>query len=161
MKEYNLYAAVKPTAGLQDFSVAQDFLLKKIESRELRSLVAEFDNLHTEVYRMATGERSPGYFVILKLKNIIPPVWWFTEKKSTKVKAKPKKKKEAVNLNLSYIDSKGYKEFCKYSVKEWIGFGLDYQYALKLSKQQVRVLTFIKMLEMSEKISPDKWFEFE
>ena len=158
MKEYDLYIKVKPSIGLKEVSYAQDFLLKLVEKRELRAFCMENGVPHTDVYRMATGERQPGYYIILALRYLIPPIWWFVPLNEPKPKAK-KMAKDVKNTDLEH--TKGFKMLLARPLADWAKEGLDYQSIYQFATIKIKILTFRKMIEFSKKIEPQLWFVFE
>ena len=134
MREYNLYVNVIPSHGLEVVSYAQDFLVKKIEERKLRSFCMNANIAHTDLYRMAIGTRQPGYYIMTMLRFIIPPIWWFVE-----------------------IDSKLIESV---SIKEWVAKGFAYQPIYCLKKGKINNITFTRMQEFSSHINVQDWFVF-
>ncbi|WP_024467192.1 hypothetical protein [Treponema pedis] len=162
MKEYNLYAPLKPTKGLKDFSYAQDFLLTLLENRELRTFSMKNNVSHTEIYRMGTGERQPGYDIMLALRLIIPPIWWFTSMLEKKPQIKKLKTVSFKGGEQTYKNSIAYKSFFETKTIEWlVNNGFDYQFSYRLKSGKIKFITFNKMQELSLKIHPSLWFIFE
>lgn len=162
-KKYDIYPDINPTAGLDNLSIAQDFLLKKIENRELRKFAGEFEieELHLLLYRVAIGLRTPSYELILRLSNVIPIMWWFTEYNEKKDYKPLESSNKKIDIDVSYKDSIAYAEFLQRTMLEWEKIGIDYQFALRLNRGKIKALPFSRMLELQFKINPAKWFIFE
>lgn len=158
MRKYDLYVSVAPSKGLEDVSYAQDFLLEKIETRNLRAFCKENNVPHTDVYRMATGERQPGYYIIRALRFVIPPAWWFTPMTEKKPRGK-KMNKEAVRTD--FENSKGFGILLKGEIREWVEEGCDFNTVYRLRAGKYDILTFKRILYFAAKIPPEYWFIFE
>lgn len=158
MREYDLYAQVVPSGGLKEVSYAQEFLLKKLEARELRTFCKKHNVPHTDVYRMATGERHPGYYIILALRFVIPPIMWFTEITEKKPRAKRMNKEEE---EPSFENSKAFKMFLKGKIKDWVDKGFNFQMVYNMRKGKIKILTFKRILSLADKIPVEHWFIFE
>lgn len=160
MKKYDLYASVKPTYGLKDFSYAQDFLLTLLEKRVLRAFCAEHKIPHADIYRMVTGERQPGYYIILALRFVIPPMWWFTPITEKKPQLK-KIKNIAKEQDRRFENSIAYIKFFTAASEQLIKDGFDYQFIYRLTRGKTKTLTFTRMQELQKKINPALWFIFK
>lgn len=160
MKKYDVYASVKPTSGLKDFSYAQDVLLTLIERRSLGAFCTEHKIPHADIYRMATGERQPGYYIILALRLVIPPLWWFTPVTEKKPQLK-KIKTIAQEQDRRFDNSIAYMKFFNASSEQLVKDGFDYQFIYRLTRGKTKTLTFTRMQELQEKINPALWFIFQ
>lgn len=155
MKEYDLYVTVIPSHGLESVSYAQDFLLKLIEKRKLRSFCLENEVSHTDVYRMAIGTRQPGYFVMKMLRFIIHPALWFVEFGTRK----PRMKVLETNVkNTDFHNTKAFKKLMVTTMKEWMELGYEYQPIYCLKNGKINNITFTRMQELSEYINVQDWF---
>ena|GEM_PF-922420 len=159
--EYYIEKLIKitPSEGLENISYAQQMLIDKIKARTLRSFCIEHNIPNSDVYRMATGERAPGYYIILALCEVIHPILWFTsideaKPKTRKIKTTPIEKAELKNTD-------GFKKLEKLSKDELIELKIDKQAIYKLKTGKTRILTFKRMIEFSPKINPTDWFIFE
>lgn len=159
--EYYIERLIKivPSQGLENISYAQQMLIDKIKARTLRSFCIEHNIPNSDIYRMATGERAPGYYIILALCEVIPPILWFTsideaKPNTRKIKTTPIEKAELKN-------TLGFKELEKLSKDELIELKIDKQAIYKLKTGKTRILTFKRMIEFSPKINPTDWFIFE
>lgn len=158
MRKYDLYVSVIPTNGLEDISYAQDFLLQKIESRELRGFCKENNVPHTDVYRMATGERQPGYYIIRDLRYVIPPAWWFIGLNDKKPRAK---KMDRDVKNTVFENSKAFEEISKGQIRDWVEEGYDFQTLYNIRKVKYGNIRYKTMLYFASKIPPEHWFIFK
>lgn len=157
MKEYDLYVTVTPSHGLEEVSYAQDFLIKMVEERKLRSFCLKYDVAHTDVYRMAIGTRQPGYYVMMVLRFVIPPIWWFVEVD----KKKPRIKHLSKDVqNLDFRNTKAFKRLMEIPVKEWVELGFDYQPVYCLKKGKINNITFTRMQEFARIIGVQDWFVY-
>ena len=159
--EYYIEKLIKivPSEGLENISYAQQMMIDRIKARTLRSFCIEHNIPNSDVYRMATGERAPGYYIILALCEVIHPILWFTsideaKPKTRKIKTKPIEKAELKN-------TLGFKKLEKLSKDELIELKIDKQAIYKLKTGKTRILTFKRMIEFSPKIDPADWFIFE
>lgn len=158
--EYYIEKLIKitPSEGLENISYAQQMLIDKIKARTLRSFCIENNIPNSDIYRMATGERAPGYYIILALCEVINPILWFTsidepKPKIKKIKANPEKKE--------LKDTLGFTKFQNLSKEDLLELRIDKQAVYKLKTGKTRILTFKRMIEFSPKISPTDWFIFE
>lgn len=159
--EYYIERLIKivPSQGLENLSYAQDMLINMVKERTLRSFCTKYNIPHSDIYRMATGERAPGYYIILALCEVIPPILWFisideAKPKTRKIKTTPIEKAELKN-------TLGFKELEKLGKDELIELKIDKQAIYKLKTGKTRILTFKRMIEFSPKINPTDWFIFE
>lgn len=159
--EYYIEKLIKivPSEGLENISYAQQMMIDRIKARTLRSFCIEHNIPNSDVYRMATGERAPGYYIILALCEVIHPILWFTsideaKPKTRKIKRIPIEKAELKN-------TLGFKKLEKLSKDEFIELKIDKQAIYKLKTGKTRILTFKRMIEFSPKINPTDWFIFE
>jgi len=157
-REYDLYVTVKPSNGLEGVSYAQDFLVKKIENRKLRSFCQEHGIPHTDVYRMAIGTRQPGYYVMMMLRFIIPPMWWFVEVDKKKPRCK---QLDSSVKKPSFKKSKAFNKLLEVPIKAWVKAGFQYQPVYCLKKGKINNITFNRMIEFSSKINVQDWFVYE
>ena len=157
MGDYDLYVTVEPSHGLEGVSYAQDFLVKKIEDRKLRSFCLVCDIPHTDVYRMAIGTKQPGYYVMTTLRFIIPPIWWFVEAKSKKPRLKHLEKDVK---NPDFRNTKAFKTLMDIPIKDWVKARFEYQPVYCLIKGKINNITFSRMQEFSSKINVQDWFVF-
>ena len=157
MREYDLYVTVIPSHGLEDVSYAQDFLIKKIEMRQLRSFCIENKIPHTDVYRMAIGTRQPGYYVMTMLRFIIPPIWWFVERGEKK----PRIRHLSTDVkDLSFKNTKAFKTLINTPLRTWVQNGFEYQPIYCLKNGKINNITFTRIQELSKKINIQDWFVF-
>ena len=159
--EYYIERLIKivPSQGLENLSYAQNMLMNMIKERSLRSFCTKYNIPNSDIYRMATGERQPGYYIILALCEVIHPILWFTsideaKPKTKKLKTIPIEKAELKN-------TLGFKRLEKLSKDELIELKIDKQAIYKLKTGKTRILTFKRMIEFSPKINPADWFIFE
>ena len=150
---------ITPSEGLENISYAQQMLIDKIKARTLRSFCIEHNIPNSDIYRMATGERAPGYYIILALCEVIHPILWFTSIDE----AKPKTKKiKTITIEKAELkNTLGFKKLEKLSKDELIELKIDKQAIYKLKTGKTRILTFKRMIEFSPKINPADWFIFE
>ena len=118
--EYYIERLIKivPSQGLENLSYAQDMLINMVKERTLRSFCTKYNIPHSDIYRMATGERAPGYYIILALCEVIHPILWFTsideaKPKTRKIKTTPIEKAELKN-------TLGFKKLEKLTNKPYI-----------------------------------------
>lgn len=162
--EYYIERLIKivPSEGLKDISYVQDMLIKMIKERTLRSFCTKYNIPHSDIYRMATGERAPGYYIILALCEVINPILWFTgidEPKPAKLKTKKLKARPIEEAELK--NTLGFKELENLSKDELIELKIDKQAVYKLKTGKTKILTFKRMMEFSPKINPAHWFIFD
>ena len=158
--EYYIEKLIKitPSEGLENISYAQQVLIDKIKARTLRSFCIEHNIPNSDIYRMATGERAPGYYIILALCEVIHPILWFTSIDE----AKPKIKKIKTNPEKKELkDTLGFRKFQNLSKEDLLELRIDKQAVYKLKTGKTKILTFKRMIEFSPKISPTDWFIFE
>jgi hypothetical protein len=159
--EYYIEKLIKivPSEGLENISYAQQMMIDRIKARTLRSFCIEHNIPNSDVYRMATGERAPGYYIILALCEVIHPILWFTSIDE----AKPKTKKiKAITIEKAELkNTLGFKKLEKLSKDEFIELKIDKQAIYKLKTGKTKILTFKRMIEFSPKINPTDWFIFE
>lgn len=153
---------ITPSEGLENISYAQQMLIDKIKARTLRSFCIEHNIPNSDIYRMATGERAPGYYIILALCEVIHPILWFTnigEPKPAKPKTNKLKTRPIEEVELK--NTLGFNELEKLSKDELIELKIDKQAIYKLKTGKTKILTFKRMIEFSPKINPADWFIFE
>ncbi len=159
--EYYIEKLIKivPSEGLENISYAQQMMIDRIKARTLRSFCIEHNIPNSDVYRMATGERAPGYYIILALCEVIHPILWFTSIDE----AKPKTKKiKTITIEKAELkNTLGFKKLEKLSKDEFIELKIDKQAIYKLKTGKTKILTFKRMIEFSPKINPSDWFIFE
>jgi len=155
MKEYDLYVTVIPSKGLEGVSYAQDFLIKMVEKRKLRSFCLEHNVSHTDIYRMAIGTRQPGYFAMMMLRYVIHPVLWFVELGEKK----PNMKTLNTNVeNTDFHNTKAFKKLYETTTKKWAELGFEYQPVYCLKTGKINNITFTRMQEFAEYIDVQDWF---
>lgn len=159
--EYYIEKLIKivPSEGLENISYAQQIMIDRIKARTLRSFCIEHNIPNSDVYRMATGERAPGYYIILALCEVMHPILWFTSIDE----AKPKTKKiKTITIEKAELkNTLGFKKLEKLSKDELIELKIDKQAIYKLKTGKTKILTFKRMIEFSPKINPTDWFIFE
>lgn len=159
--EYYIEKLIKivPSEGLENISYAQQIMIDRIKARTLRSFCIEHNIPNSDVYRMATGERAPGYYIILALCEVMHPILWFTSIDE----AKPKTKKiKTITIEKAELkNTLGFKKLEKLSKDEFIELKIDKQAIYKLKTGKTKILTFKRMIEFSPKINPTDWFIFE
>ena len=159
--EYYIEKLIKivPSEGLENISYAQQMMIDRIKARTLRSFCIEHNIPNSDVYRMATGERAPGYYIILALCEVIHPILWFTSIDE----AKPKTKKiKTITIEKAELkNTLGFKKLEELSKDEFLELKIDKQAIYKLKTGKTRILTFKRMMEFLPKIDPADWFIFE
>lgn len=159
--EYYIEKLIKivPSEGLENISYAQQIMIDRIKARTLRSFCIEHNIPNSDVYRMATGERAPGYYIILALCEVMHPILWFTSIDE----AKPKTKKiKTITIEKAELkNTLGFKKLEKLSKDEFLDLKIDKQAIYKLKTGKTKILTFKRMIEFSPKINPTDWFIFE